>query len=90
MLNCRSEDKSALKMPLRRSPILLRGTAIAFVVHVAMMYLPIGQHLLSTQPVSLETWMVLTPLSFSILAAVELDKWLNGQRLQTARNSVVD
>ena len=73
--NCRSETKSAFRLSPLRSPILLAGTISALTIHVAAMYLPLGQSVLHTAPVSLERWGVLLLLSLSILPASELHKW---------------
>jgi magnesium-transporting ATPase (P-type) len=74
--NCRSEVRSAFDLSPLRSPILLAGTVLAQLIHLAMMYLPIGQRLLRTEPVSLTIWLVLLALALSVLAVLELHKWL--------------
>jgi magnesium-transporting ATPase (P-type) len=73
--NCRSETKSAFWLSPFRSPILLVGTISALAIHVVAMYLPLGQSVLKTAPISLERWGVLLLLSLSILPASELHKW---------------
>jgi magnesium-transporting ATPase (P-type) len=73
--NCRSETKSAFWLSPFRSPILLVGTISALAIHVVAMYLPLGQSVLHTAPISLERWGVLLLLSLSILPASELHKW---------------
>ena len=49
--NCRSETKSAFLLSPLRSPVLLVGTLAAQVLHMTMLYLPLGQTLLHTEPV---------------------------------------
>ena len=73
--NCRSETKSAFRLSPFRSPILLAGTVSALAIHVVAMYLPLGQSVLHTAPVSLERWGVLLLLSLLIVPASELHKW---------------
>jgi len=73
--NCRSETKSAFRLSPFRSPILLAGTVSALAIHVVAMYLPLGQSVLHTAPVSSERWGVLLLLSLSIVPASELHKW---------------
>ena len=73
--NCRSETKSAFWLSPFRSPILLAGTISALAIHVVAMYLPLGQSVLHTAPVSFERWGVLLLLSLSIVPASELHKW---------------
>lgn len=74
--NCRSESKSAFQLSPFRSPILLIGSVMAFLVHIVMMYLPVGNTVLSTEPVSLQTWGILIALSLSILVPIEVDKFV--------------
>ncbi|MEL6248177.1 MAG: HAD-IC family P-type ATPase [Cyanobacteria bacterium J06627_15] len=84
--NCRSESQSALQMSPLRSPILLVGTIIAFLVHIVMMYLPLGQTLLAITPVSLQTWAVLTVLSLTVLVPIELHKLVRWGGLKRHRS----
>ncbi len=77
--NCRSERKSIFQLSPLRSPILLTGTAIAFVIHVVMMYLPLGQTLLAIEPVDLPTWGILIGLSLTVLIPIELHKFILAQ-----------
>lgn len=73
--NCRSETKSALRLSPFRSPILLAGTIIAFLVHVAAMHTAFGQSLLDAEPVSLQSWGILLLLALTIFPVMELHKW---------------
>lgn len=72
--NCRSEEKSAFQLSPLRSPILLIGTISAFLIHAVMMYLPVGQMLLYTEPVGWKTWGLLFALSLTVLIAIEVHK----------------
>jgi magnesium-transporting ATPase (P-type) len=72
--NCRSETKSALILSPFRSPILLTGAVVALLVHVAAMYLPLGQELLGTEPVSLETWGIVAAIALTIFITMEIHK----------------
>ncbi len=74
LFNCRSETRSAFTMSPLRSPVLMLGMIVAFSIHVAMTYLPVGNLLLSTQPVDLELWLWLLILSLPILLVMELHK----------------
>lgn len=51
--NCRSETKSAFWLSPFRSPILLAGTIMAQLLHISVLYLPWGQKVLRTEPVSM-------------------------------------
>jgi calcium-translocating P-type ATPase len=72
--NCRSETTSAFLLSPLRSPILLAGTAAAQLVHIAVLYLPLGQRVLRTEPVSLATWATLLALALSVFVVMELHK----------------
>ena len=72
--NCRSETKSALILSPFRSPILLTGAVAALLVHVAAMYMPLGQRLLGTEPVSLETWGIVAAIALTIFITMEIHK----------------
>ena len=74
IFNSRSELVSALRISPRKSPILMAGAALAFLVHVAMLYLPWGQQLLETEAVSVSSWAVLVAIALSILFVMELHK----------------
>lgn len=83
--NCRSETQSAFHLSPLRSPILLIGTATAFLIHVLAMHLPIANSLLSTAPIDLPTWGMLVSLSLTVLAALEIHKFGRSQLLQRWR-----
>ena len=72
--DCRSETKSAFSMSVFRSPILICGVVIAFLIHVLSMYLPLGQKVLRTEPVDFSTWMIALGCSLSILVVMEIHK----------------
>lgn len=73
--NCRSETRSAFSLSPLRSPVLFFGTLGAFLVHVAGMYVPFLQDMLSTKPVDPWLWGVALGVSVLIVPAVELHKW---------------
>ncbi|MGK7346353.1 MAG: cation-translocating P-type ATPase [Candidatus Nitrospinota bacterium M3_3B_026] len=72
--NCRSETKSAFRIPLFSNPILLFGVAAAFTLHVMMMYAPMGHAALRTEPASAATWAAALILALTVLAAMEIHK----------------
>ncbi len=73
--NCRSETRSAFRLSPFRSPVLLVGTLAAQLLHISMLYLPIGRSILHTEPVNLGTWLILLALALTIFAAMEFHKW---------------
>ncbi len=78
--NCRSETRSAFHLSPLRSPILLAGAIAAFTIHIAVMYTPVAQSVLATQPVGLTTWLTLFVLALTVLAAIEIHKWVWSRR----------
>lgn len=84
--NCRSETKSALMLSPFKSPILLSGAVVAFLIHVTVMHLPFMQNVLETSPVSPGTWIVIAALAVIIVPAMELHKWLWKLRHKTVGN----
>lgn len=75
VVNCRSEYRSAFRVPVRNNPILAYGMLAAFVLHVAALHVPFLQGLLRTEPLGLETWVLLLVLACPILIVMELYKW---------------
>ena len=72
--NCRSETKSAFALSPLRNPILMVGSALAMLIHVAMMYLPVGQTLLEVAPVKPVVWLALLGFALTITVAMEIHK----------------
>ncbi len=73
--NCRSEFRSALAISPFRSPVLLSGAILAFLIHLAAMHSSLGRSLLGAQPISLQNWGLLFVLALIILPVMELHKW---------------
>jgi magnesium-transporting ATPase (P-type) len=80
--NCRSETKSALRLSPFRSPILLGGALIALLIHLGIMFVPLGQEILHVEPVSLTTFASLWALALSVFVAMEVHKWTWAMRTQ--------
>ena len=73
--NCRTETRSVFHFSPLRSPVLFFGTLGAFLLHVAAIYVPFLQNLLTTRPVDTWEWSVALAVSLLIIPAVELHKW---------------
>jgi magnesium-transporting ATPase (P-type) len=73
--NCRSETKSALRLSPLRTPVLLVGAIVAFLVHVGAMHLPLARAVVQTEPVGLATWVMLLALALTVFVAIEIHKW---------------
>ena len=84
--NCRSETKSAFRTPLFSNPLLISAVIFAQVLHIGMLYLPLGQTILHTEPITLHSWLLLLLLSLTLLAAMELHKlsWSWRERPRTS------
>lgn len=75
VVNCRSETKSAFSLSPFRSPVLLLGTLTALLVHIAGMYLPFMQPILSTKSAHWQVWGIALLISAMVIPAMELHKW---------------
>lgn len=73
--NCRSETRSLLFLSPFRSPMLLYGSATAFLLHVVAMHLPFMQSILATAPLHPRDWLIAIGVAFLVLPAIELHKW---------------
>ena len=85
VFNCRSERRSAFKIPLRNNRILMFGVFAAQGIHILSMYVPFTQHALKVAPVSLEEWGGLLLLASIILIAMEIFKMVKRQ-IANSRN----
>jgi P-type Ca2+ transporter type 2C len=75
--NARSETRSLFTLSPFKNRFLLICAAGAFGLHFACMHIPLMQNLLGTQPVGLDTWILLGCIALLLPAAMELHKlWL--------------
>lgn len=81
VFNCRSEIRSVFTHNPLRNPILLFGTAIAQLVHIAAMYTPWLSDVLHIQPVTAEHWLELLAIALSVLFVMELHKFIRNRFL---------
>jgi P-type Ca2+ transporter type 2C len=82
--NCRSETRSIFTMPPFKSPILLTGTAIAFLVHIMAMHVGPLQRLLGVQAATMTEWMIFAGLALSLAVVMELQKLIWRMRSRRA------
>jgi magnesium-transporting ATPase (P-type) len=73
--NCRAETTSALRLSPLKSPILLVGTILAFLVHIIAMHIPFMQNILGIEPIGFVTFAALLGLALTIFFAMEMHKW---------------
>lgn len=76
VLNCRSESRSAFRVPLRDNPILMVGMLIAFGFYVLATQIPLMQSILRTSPLPIERWLVLGGVASVIIIVMEIYKWV--------------
>lgn len=74
--NSRTESRSALAVSPLRNPFLLVATVAALAVHIAALYLPPTRWLLRVEPVDPQAWVRIVAVATTVLAVVEVDKFL--------------
>jgi magnesium-transporting ATPase (P-type) len=74
VFNCRSEYRSAFKVPLRKNWFLVGGVLAAQGIHILAMYTPVFQRMLRVGPISLGEWATPFVIASSILIVMELFK----------------
>jgi magnesium-transporting ATPase (P-type) len=75
--NCRSENISAFKIPLKNNPFIIYAVAGALALHLLMMYVPFLQGVLATNPVALRDFVFIVFMSIPLLIGMEFFKYLN-------------
>jgi magnesium-transporting ATPase (P-type) len=78
--NSRSETESVFRIPFFSNPFLFYGLLAAFFVHLAAIYLPSMQWLLQMESLNGEEWLRILLVSSTIIAVVEIDKWLRRRK----------
>jgi Ca2+-transporting ATPase len=79
-LNCRSETLSVFEMHPLSNPFLFVSIVGAFFAHLAVLYVPALQYIFRTVPLSWDQWLIIVISSFTILLAVELDKFIRRRK----------
>jgi P-type Ca2+ transporter type 2C len=74
VLNCRSEYRSAFKVPFRNNRVLLLGMLVAFGIHVAAVSIPVMQSLLRVTSLRLVEWAALAALASVVIIVMEVYK----------------
>ena len=82
IFNCRSEERSAFRIPISGNWLLIGTVALAQGVHIASMYIPGISGVLGSHPVSLQTWGLLLLIAFSVIAVVEAYKLIRKPKAQ--------
>lgn len=74
VFNCRSEERSAFKVPLRNNRLLILGVLAAQGIHMLVMHVPFMQNVLQVKPISIFEWLAVFGLASTVLVAMELFK----------------
>lgn len=85
--NCRSEHRSAFLLSPLRNPFLLLAAISALTVHALALYLPLTQFVLRVEPISLDAWVRIALVALSVVAVVEIHKWVRHPHLARLRVS---
>ena len=76
VFNSRTEYNYLYKVGYKSSTMLILLVIFTQILHIACMHIPFMQNVLSTQPVSLNTWLSLAVLALGLVIIMETDKWL--------------
>uniref|UniRef100_A0A7C4KZX4 HAD family hydrolase n=1 Tax=Bellilinea caldifistulae TaxID=360411 RepID=A0A7C4KZX4_9CHLR len=80
VLNCRSEEVSAFKIPFRRNRVLAIGMLVALGLHILATEVPFLQSLLRTESLTWQTWLILFALASVVLVVMEIYKAIQKRR----------
>ena len=74
VFNCRSENRSAFRIPFSNNWPLIAAVLGAQAVHVGAAFVPGLRDVLQIEPISVAMWSMLVPVAISVLVVMELDK----------------
>jgi calcium-translocating P-type ATPase len=86
VFNSRTEVNFLYKIKYKNSMVLITMVIFTQLLHITCMYIPFMQNVLSVQPVSLNTWLVLAVVALGLVFVMEADKWLMSRRVK--RNQI--
>ena len=81
VLNCRSETKSFLQIPIQNNYFLLGGILFAQLVHIGASYVSFLSDILQLEPIAFSEWIRLVPTAILILVVMEVFKGLKRKSL---------
>jgi sodium/potassium-transporting ATPase subunit alpha len=73
---CRSSRESLLRIGFFTNRLVFAGIAVELALQLFIVYHPAGNKLFSTAPLPMNTWLMLIPFAFLLLAAEELRKFI--------------
>ncbi|KAJ1721193.1 hypothetical protein LPJ53_004270 [Coemansia erecta] len=74
-MNSLSENASLLEVPLWRNPSLIGAVALSFVLHFAILYIPVFNAVFSVAPLGWTEWRAILLISAPIILVDEVLKW---------------
>jgi Ca2+-transporting ATPase len=74
--NARSSIRSLFRMSPFSNRVLFGAVIAAIIVHVGALYVPLTQFVLRVEPIPLDIWPRIILVASTILAVVEVHKWL--------------
>lgn len=75
--SCRSERRSAFRVPLKANLLLVAAVVAAHGVHIGAMFVPGLSDILGIGPVSAGVWLTLLPIAVSLLFVDEIAKLIH-------------
>ena len=82
VFNSRTEVNFLYKMRYKNSMTLITMVIFTQLLHIACMYIPFMQNVLSVQPVSFNVWLALAVVATGLVMIMEADKWLILRRVK--------
>lgn len=80
VFNCRSEYRSAFRVPIRNNYFLVAGVIMMQGLHITAMHIPFMQELLGISPVSFQSWLSFFVIAATIIVVMEVFKKLRAAR----------
>jgi magnesium-transporting ATPase (P-type) len=74
IFNCRSESRSAFRIPIAANPYVVAAAVGALALHVLAMHLPGLGEVLRIGPVQGATWATLVPIALALVVVMEIYK----------------
>lgn len=83
--NSRSELQSIFSINLLSNPFLFFSMIAAFLAQLAVIYVPALQWIFRTEPITTGEWLRILIVASSVIAAVEIDKYLRRRKNNITR-----
>lgn len=80
VFNCRSEYRSAFRVPIRNNYFLVIGVVMMQALHILAMQVPFMQGLLSISPVTFQSWFSFFVIAATIIVVMEIFKKIRAAR----------